>query len=63
VVLDKAKDCLVHAPAEKLVVLQELDNYLVVDTSDVLMVCKRGNENEQKQLINNTLLGKGAAKA
>jgi mannose-1-phosphate guanylyltransferase len=63
VVLDNVKNCLVHTPAEKLVVLQELDSYLVVDTNDVLMVCKRGNENEQKQLINNTLLGKGASKA
>jgi mannose-1-phosphate guanylyltransferase len=63
VVMDNVKDCLVYASAEKLVVLQGLDGYLVVDANDVLMVCKRGNENEHKQLINNTLLGKGALKA
>jgi mannose-1-phosphate guanylyltransferase len=60
---DNVKNCLVYAPAEKLVVLQELDGYLVVDTSDVLMVCKRGSDNELKQLINNTLIGKGVSKA
>jgi mannose-1-phosphate guanylyltransferase len=63
VALNNVRECLVHAPAEKLVVLQDLDGYLVVDTNDVLMVCKRSNENELKQLINNTLLGKGSAKA
>lgn len=57
------RGCLVHAPAEKLVVLQDLDGYLVVDANDVLMICKRNNDNELKQLINNTLLGKGAPKA
>ncbi|MDR1341910.1 MAG: mannose-1-phosphate guanylyltransferase [Prevotellaceae bacterium] len=63
VALDNAKDCLVYAPAEKLVVLQGLDSYLVVDTNDVLMVCKRGNDNELKLLINNTLIGKGMSMA
>jgi mannose-1-phosphate guanylyltransferase len=63
VALDNVRGCLVHAPAEKLVVLQNLDGYLVVDANDVLMVCKRDNENELKQLINNTLLSKGASKA
>ncbi len=63
VVLENVSDSLVQTPAGKLVVLQGLDGYLVVDTNDVLMVCKRGDENELKQLINNTLLGKGAAMA
>jgi mannose-1-phosphate guanylyltransferase len=59
VALNSVKNCLVHAPADKLVVLQGLDGYLVVDTHDVLMVCKHGDENELKQLINNTLIDKG----
>ncbi|MDR3188887.1 MAG: mannose-1-phosphate guanylyltransferase [Prevotellaceae bacterium] len=63
VALDNVRECLVHAPAEKLVVLQDLDGYLVVDTNDVLLICRRDNENELKQLINNTLLSKGASKA
>lgn len=63
VALHNVRGCLVHAPAEKLVVLQDLDGYLVVDANDVLMICRRDNENELKQLINNTLLGKGADKA
>jgi mannose-1-phosphate guanylyltransferase len=63
VALDSVTGCLIHTPAEKLVVLQGLDGYLVVDTNDVLMVCRRDNENELKQLINNTLLSTGASKA
>jgi len=63
VVLDGVSNCLVRTPVGKLVVLQGLDGYLVVDTNDVLMVCKRNDESELKQLINNTLLDKGAAMA
>jgi mannose-1-phosphate guanylyltransferase len=63
VAMNNVRGCLVRAPAEKLVVLQDLDDYLVVDANDVLLICKRNHENELKQLINNTLLGKGSAKA
>jgi mannose-1-phosphate guanylyltransferase len=63
VALDEVSGCLVRTPRGKLVVLQGLDGYLVVDTNDVLMVCKRSDESELKQLINNTLLGKGAVMA
>lgn len=63
VVLDNVNNSLVRTPNGKLVVLQGLDNYMVVDTNDVLMICKRGDENELKQLINNTLLGKGSSMA
>jgi mannose-1-phosphate guanylyltransferase len=63
IVLDNVSNSLVHTPSGKLVVLQDLDSYLVVDTNDVLMVCKKSNENELKQLINNVLLEKGAPMA
>ena len=61
VMLDNVSNCLVRTPAEKTVLLQGLDGLLVVDTNDVLMVCKLNNENNLKQLINNTLLAKGTA--
>jgi mannose-1-phosphate guanylyltransferase len=46
-----AATCVVHAPAEKLIVLQGLDNYIVVDTSDVLLICKKEKEQEIKTYV------------
>ena len=43
-------NCLVRVPAEKLVVLKDLQNYIVVDEGDVLMVYPKSKEQEVKQL-------------
>jgi mannose-1-phosphate guanylyltransferase len=43
----------------KLVVIKGLDNYLVVDTNDVLMICPRNNEDIIKQTISDVLAGSG----
>jgi mannose-1-phosphate guanylyltransferase len=44
---------------DKLIVIKGLDNYLVVDTSDVLMICPRKNEDGIKQTISEVLAGSG----
>lgn len=49
-VIDAAK-CVVHVPNEKLVVLQGLDNFIVVDTKDVLLICEKDKEQEIKQYV------------
>lgn len=49
-VLD-AKNCMVHTPNEKLVVLQGLEEFIVVDTNDVLMICKKDKEQEIKDFV------------
>jgi mannose-1-phosphate guanylyltransferase len=46
-----ATNCVVHAQAEKLIVLQGLENYIVVDTSDVLLICKKEKEQEIKTYV------------
>jgi mannose-1-phosphate guanylyltransferase len=43
----------------KLIVVNGLDNYLIVDTNDVLMICPRNNEDIIKQTISNVLAGSG----
>jgi mannose-1-phosphate guanylyltransferase len=44
-----ATRCVVHAPKGKLVVLQGMDDYIVVDTKDVLLICKKDKEQEIKE--------------
>jgi len=49
-VMDATK-CVVHVPDNKLVVLQGLDDFIVVDTKDVLLICKKENEQEIKEYL------------
>ena len=43
-------NCLVRAPAGKLVVVKDLSDFIVVDTGDVLLIHPRSKEQEIKQL-------------
>ncbi len=49
-VIDASK-CMVSAPHNKLIVLQGLDNFIVIDTEDVLLVCKQDKEQEIKEYV------------
>jgi mannose-1-phosphate guanylyltransferase len=46
-----AQRCVVHAPQDKVVLLQGLDNYIVVDTKDVLIICQKDKEQEIKEYV------------
>ena len=49
-VIDSTR-CMVHVPNDKLVVLQGLDDFIVVDTKDVLLICKKEKEQEIKEYV------------
>jgi mannose-1-phosphate guanylyltransferase len=59
VIVIDASRCMVHAPNEKLVVLQGLDKYIVVDTPDVLLICDREREQEIKEYVAEVKRNKG----
>ncbi|MCO5237756.1 MAG: sugar phosphate nucleotidyltransferase [Chitinophagaceae bacterium] len=44
---------------EKLVVLQGLENYIVIDTDDVLLICPRDKEQDIKEYVAQIKLAKG----
>ncbi len=44
-------NCLVSIPQEKLLVLQGLHNYIIIDTDDVLMICKKEDEQKIKLIV------------
>lgn len=50
VLLDDVTNCLIRAPKEKLIVLRDMDNYIIVDEEDVLMVYPKSKEQEIKQV-------------
>lgn len=49
-IIDSAK-CMVHVPDNKLVLLQGLEDHIVVDTNDVLLICKKDKEQEIKEYV------------
>jgi mannose-1-phosphate guanylyltransferase len=50
---------MVHVPDEKLVLLQGLNDYIIVDTNDVLLICKKDKEQEIKQYVAEVKRNKG----
>lgn len=50
---------MVHANNNKLIVLQGLDDYIVVDTKDVLLICKKDKEQEIKEYVAEIKRSKG----
>src|SRR3954468_6375702 len=58
IVFDTTK-CVVHVPDDKLVVLQGLDDYIVVDTKDVLLICSKEKEQEIKDYVAEVKRNKG----
>ncbi len=51
VVVIDAEKCMIHVPDTKLVVLQGLEDFIVVDTKDALLICKKEKEQEIKDYI------------
>ena len=45
------KDCLVNVPGDKLVVLQGLKDYIVVESEGILLVCKMEDEQKIKNFV------------
>ena len=50
VMIYDSKDCMVMTPDDKLVILQGLDDFIVIDRDDVLMICKKEHEQEIKNI-------------
>ncbi|HRN42113.1 MAG TPA: sugar phosphate nucleotidyltransferase, partial [Vicingus sp.] len=47
---------IVNVPKDKLVVLQGLDDYIVVESDKILLVCKKQDEQKIKQFVNDIKL-------
>ncbi len=57
-IIDATKN-VVHAPDNKLLLLQGLDDFIVVDTPDVLLICKKEKEQEIKDYVAEVKRNKG----
>ena len=58
IIIDATKN-IVHANNKKLVLLQGLDDFIVVDTPDVLLICRKDKEQEIKEYVAEVKRNKG----
>ena len=59
VMIIDASQCMVKSPDGKLVLLQGLENFIVVDTEDVLLICERNREQQIKDYVAEVKRNKG----
>lgn len=51
VIMYDSSNCMVNVPQEKLVVLQGLHDFIVVESNNTLMICPRDQEQSVKQIV------------
>jgi len=54
-----SNNCIVNMPNEKLVVLQGLDGYIIVESEGTLLVCRKEDEQQIRQFVNDVRMNKG----
>ncbi len=55
----ETRNCLVRIPKDKIAVIDGLDDFIVVDTPDVLMICPKANEQNIKRFIDTVKFADG----
>ncbi len=59
VMLYNSQNCIVNVPKDKLVILQGLEDYIVVESDDILLICKKEDEQQIRTFVNDVKIGKG----
>ncbi len=49
----------INVPKEKLVVVQGMDDYIIAESDDILLICKKNDEKKIRQFVNDVKLLKG----
>jgi len=59
VMLYDTKNCIVNVHKDKLVIMQGLDDYIVVESDGILLICKKQNEQQIRTFVNDVKVAKG----
>jgi mannose-1-phosphate guanylyltransferase len=54
-----SKNCIVNVPKDKLVVMQGLEDYIVVESDGILLICKKEDEQQIRTFVNDVKIKKG----
>jgi mannose-1-phosphate guanylyltransferase len=53
------KNCIINISGEKIAVLQGLDGYIIAESNDTLMICRREDEQQIKKFVTDVRIKKG----
>ncbi|MCD4679081.1 MAG: mannose-1-phosphate guanylyltransferase [Bacteroidales bacterium] len=59
VMIYDSKNCIVNVPEDKLVVMQGLEDYIVVEADNILLICRKKDEQQIRQFVNDVKAEKG----
>jgi mannose-1-phosphate guanylyltransferase len=59
VMMYDSTNCIINMPNDKVVVLEGLTDYIVVESDNVLLVCRKADEQQIRQFVNDIRLEKG----
>ena len=59
VMLYDSKNCIVNVAKDKLVIMQGLDDYIVVESDGILLICKKEDEQQIRTFVNDVKVAKG----
>lgn len=54
-----SQNCIINMPDNKLVVVQGLEGYIVVEADNTLLICKKDNEQQIRQYVNDVQIKRG----
>lgn len=50
------KNCIIHIPDDNIGIIQGLEDYIVINTSNRILICKREDEQKIRQFVNDLML-------
>ncbi len=53
------RNCIINMPSGKLAVIQGMEDFIMVEEDDILLICKRSEEQQIRQFVNDVRVGKG----
>jgi len=59
VLMYDTKNCIINMPKDKLAVIHGLDDYIIVDTENILLICKKSEEQQIRKFVNDVKIEKG----
>jgi len=57
--LYNSNNCIINLPDNKLAVIQGLNDYIVVESDNILLICKMSDEQHIRQFVNDVKIEKG----
>jgi mannose-1-phosphate guanylyltransferase len=59
VMLYQSKNCIVNVSKDKLVVMEGLEDYIVVESDNIILICKKQDEQQIRNFVNDVKVSKG----